>query len=151
MLSIYLYPSLCFFEGTIVSVGRGTNKPFQVIGHPKFTPNTFAFTPQPTAGAKHPKLEGEKCFGIDFTTQGIDVIRAQKQLNIHWLILFYKKLNLGSEFFLKNKFFNLLAGNNELMQQIINGKTEKEIRASWQTDLNTYKKMRQKYLLYEDF
>jgi len=151
MLSIYLYPSLCFFEGTVVSVGRGTNKPFQVIGHPKFMPDTFAFIPRSTDGAKQPKLENKTCFGIDFTIQGVDVMRSQKQLNIHWLILFYNKLNLGSNFFLKNKFFNLLAGNDSFMQQIINGKTEKEIRATWQEGLDTYKSMRQKYLLYEDF
>lgn len=151
MLSIYLYPSLCFFEGTVVSVGRGTNKPFQVIGHPKFMPDTFAFIPRPTDGAKHPKLENKTCYGIDFTTQGVDVMRSQKQLNIHWLILFYNKLNLGSNFFLKNKFFNLLAGNDNFMQQIINGNTEKEIRATWEDDLDKYKSIRQKYLLYEDF
>ncbi len=151
MLSIYLYPSLCFFEGTVVSIGRGTNKPFQVIGYPKFKPDTFAFIPKPTDGAKHPKLENKTCFGIDFTTQGVDIIRSQQQINIHWLILFYNKLKLGNQFFLKNKFFNLLAGNNELMSQIISGKSEKEIRATWQADLEKFKKIRSKYLLYEDF
>ena len=151
MLSIYLYPSLCFFEGTVVSIGRGTNKPFQVIGHPNFTPDTFAFIPKPTAGAKYPKLQNKTCYGIDFTTQGIDIIRSQKQLNINWLIQFYKTLNLNEKFFLKNKFFNLLAGNNTLMKQIIDGKSETEIRQSWQKDLAHFKTIRQKYLLYEDF
>ncbi len=151
MLSIYLYPSLCFFEGTVVSVGRGTNKPFQVIGHPNFTPDTFAFIPKPTEGAKHLKLENKICYGIDFTTQGIDIIRAQKQLNISWLIHFYTTLNLNKNFFLKNGFFNLLAGNNQLMAQIIEGKSETEIRQSWQQDLIHFKAIRQKYLLYEDF
>jgi len=151
MLSIYLYPSLCFFEGTIVSIGRGTNTPFQVVGHPFFNKKTFSFTPQPTEGAKHPKLEGEKCYGIDFTMQGIDIIRSQKRLNLHWLILFYKELRLGRAFFLKNNFFNLLAGNSTLMQQIVEGKSEKEIRNSWKGELEKFKTIRAKYLLYDDF
>jgi uncharacterized protein YbbC (DUF1343 family) len=151
MTAIYLYPSLCFFEGTVVSVGRGTDKPFQVIGHPNFDDKTFAFTPKPVKGAKSPKLKGTKCYGIDFTQIGIDSIRAQKQINLHWLILFYKKLNLGSEFFLKNNFFDLLAGSDTLRHQIIQGISEEEIRLSWQKDLKSYLNTRQKYLLYKDF
>ncbi len=151
MLAIYLYPSLCLFEGTVVSVGRGTPHPFQVIGHPSFSKDSFAFTPVPTAGAKHPKLENNKCFGIDFTQQGVDIIRSQRQINLNWMLLFYKQLNLKSGFFLKNNFINLLAGTNELKAQILSGATEAEIRASWSDDLKNYLIIRQKYLLYDDF
>jgi len=151
MLSVYLYPSLCFFEGTVVSVGRGTKSPFQIVGHPNFTETTFSFTPKPTDGAKHPKLENQKCFGIDFTKMGLNVIQKQNQIHLSWLIQFYKSLNLGQQFFLKNNFINLLAGSNQLQNQIIAGKSEAEIRASWKESLDKFKVIRKKYLLYKDF
>lgn len=151
MLSIYLYPSLCFFEGTVVSVGRGTKSPFQIVGHPNFDETRFIFTPKPTDGAKHPKLENQKCFGIDFTKMGVNVIQKQNQIHLSWLIQFYKSLNLGQQFFLKNNFINLLAGSNSLQNQIIKGVSEEEIRASWKKDLDTFKLTRKKYLLYDDF
>jgi uncharacterized protein YbbC (DUF1343 family) len=151
MLSIYLYPSLCFFEGTVVSVGRGTNTPFQIVGHPGFEKDSFSFTPKPSDGAKHPKLENEKCYGIDFSAMGLNVIQKQDRIHLSWLIQFYKSLNLGQQFFLKNNFINLLAGSDELKNQISSGKSESEIRASWQTDLTEFKAKRVGYLLYKDF
>ena len=151
MLSIYLYPSLCFFEGTVVSVGRGTKTPFQVAGHPKFVTDSFDFKPMPSDGAKHPKLEGKLCYGIDFTTIGLNVVQKQNQIRLNWLLLFYKKLNMKAQFFLKSNFINLLAGSDELKSQIIAGKTESEIRASWQDGLSEFKTVREKYLLYPDF
>jgi len=151
MLSIYLYPSLCFFEGTVVSVGRGTDTPFQIVGHPMFKPGSFSFKPMPSFGAKHPKLENELCNGINFSSVGLNVIQQQKQLQLGWLIDFYNELNLKEKFFLKNDFINLLAGSDKLKNQIMSGKTEAQIRASWQNDLNTFKAIRLKYLLYSDF
>lgn len=151
MLSIYLYPSLCLFEGTVVSVGRGTTTPFQIVGHPGFEKDSFSFQPTPVDGAKHPKLENELCYGIDFTAMGLNVIQKQNQIHLGWLIQFYKKLNLGQQFFLKNNFINLLAGSNILQNQIIAGKSEVEIRESWKDGLAEFKEKRKKYLLYIDF
>lgn len=151
MLAIYLYPSLCLFEGTVVSVGRGTATPFQIVGHPGFEKDSFTFTPIPSDGAKHPKLENKKCYGIDFTAMGLNVIQKQNQIHLGWLIQFYKKLNLGQQFFLKNNFINLLAGSNTLQKQIIAGKSEEEIRETWDIGLAKYKEVRKKYLLYLDY
>ena len=151
MLAIYLYPSLCLFEGTVVSVGRGTATPFQIVGHPYFEKGSFAFTPIPSEGAKHPKLENKMCYGIDFTAMGLNVIQKQNQIHLGWLIQFYKKLSLGQQFFLKNNFINLLAGSSTLQNQIISGLSEEEIRASWVSGLTDFKLVRKKYLLYSDF
>ena len=151
MLAIYMYPSLCLFEGTVVSVGRGTITPFQIVGHPDFDKDSFAFTPVPASGAKHPKLENKKCYGIDFTSLGLDVIQKQNQIHLSWLIQFYKNLNLGQQFFLKNNFINLLSGSNTLQKQIISGRSEEEIRATWKDGLIKFKLMRKTYLLYSDF
>lgn len=151
MLSIYLYPSLCLFEGTVVSVGRGTLTPFQIVGHPDFDKDSFAFTPVSSDGAKHPKLENKKCYGIDFTEMGLNVLQQQKEIHLEWLIQFYNKLSLGQQFFLKNNFINLLAGSNQLQKQIIAGKSEEEIRDTWKEGLITFKKKRKNYLLYTDF
>jgi len=151
MTSIYLYPSLCFFEGTIVSVGRGTKNPFQIVGHPKFKGDSYEFTPQPTPGAKNPKLNGEKCKGVYLPVIGVNVLQQQRELQLSWLIDFYKDLNMKEKFFLKNNFINLLAGSKQLKNQIISGKTETEIRASWTEGINEFKIIRKKYLLYTDF
>jgi len=151
MTSIYLYPSLCFFEGTVVSVGRGTKSPFQIVGHPKFNGDSFEFTPQSTSGAKSPKLQNQNCKGIYLPVIGINVLQQQSQLQLSWLIDFYKDLGMKEKFFLKNNFINLLAGSNELKKQILEGWTEDEIRATWQKELNVFKGIRKKYLLYPDF
>lgn len=151
MLSVYLYPSLCFFEGTVVSIGRGTDSPFQVIGHPLFPNSEYWFKPISKEGAKSPKLMNKKSFGIDFTNMGINVIQNQKKIQLQWLLLMYKELNMGKTFFLKNNFINLLAGSGRFQQQIIAGKTENEIRQSWEPKLSEFKVKRKKYLLYEDF
>ena len=148
--SIYLYPSLCFFEGTVVSVGRGTEAPFQIYGHPDLKIGSYTFTPKPTAGAKYPKLEGKQCFG--FNLQNAEGLHEANQLNLSFLISAKMDLkHLDEPFFNKNLFFDKLAGTDKLRKQIEAGMTEKEIRATWQNDLNAFKKMRAKYLLYEDF
>ncbi|UKN03062.1 DUF1343 domain-containing protein [Paracrocinitomix mangrovi] len=153
MKSVYWYPSLCLFEGTVVSIGRGTDIPFQCVGHPEMTNKEadFNFTPAPNQGAKNPKLNGEECFGYDLSTWEIEEIRGQKRLNLSYLLNFYSALDKGSEFFVSNGFFNLLAGSSELRKGIEAGMSEEEIRERWQSDINTFKKVREKYLLYTDF
>lgn len=150
MASIYLYPSLCFFEGTVVSVGRGTDLPFQCFGHPGLKAGSYKFIPQPNEGASSPKLEGENCYGFDLSTFGWHYMRNQKKLYLFWLIETYDLLN-DENFFRKDGFFNLLAGTDQLREMIEAGKSEKEIRATWQEGLSDFKEVRKKYLLYEDF
>jgi uncharacterized protein YbbC (DUF1343 family) len=146
--SILLYPSICYFEGTNVSIGRGTAKQFQVIGHPSLTNYDFSFTPVPGPGAKTPKLQDVECFGIDLTTLSIDAIKGEAKLNLKWLLEIYRAYPDKEDFFLKSNFFDKLAGGESLRNQIIDGKSEEEIRASWQPALNDFKKMRAKYLIY---
>lgn len=151
MSAINLYPSLCFFEGTEVSVGRGTEFPFQVYGHPDFGGKDFIFTPISRPGAKHPKLRGQDCNGIDLRTFGSEEMASLGRINLQWLIDGYKSAQDKEKFWLSNGFFNLLAGNSILKQQIIDGWTEEEIRKSWADELTAFKAIRAKYLLYPDF
>lgn len=146
MKAIYLYPSLCFFEGTPISVGRGTSKPFQQYGHPLLNGNSYSFTPEPTEGAKNPKLRGEKCYGKDFSKINEASIKEYGKINLKILLEVYKQFPKQESFF--TSFFTLLAGTDELQKQIQNGMTEDAIRASWKEDLEKYDFMRQKYLLY---
>lgn len=149
--SILLYPSLCFFEGTNLSIGRGTDKQFQIIGHPSLKEMNYTFTPQKNEGAKYPKLENELCYGIDLSTIDNKTIFLKQQLNLAWLIDMYNAFDDKASFFLENNFFDTLAGTASLQKQIKEGLSEAEIRATWQEDLETYKKMRKRYLLYPDF
>ena len=145
--SVYLYPSLCFFEGTIISIGRGTEVPFQVYGHPKLSFGSFAFTPQPRQGAKYPKLEGELCYGQDLTGYAENFKNNNLGINLVWLIESYKSLSENNpDFFIK--YFNTLAGNSKLKEQIEMGLTEDLIKQSWKTDLSKFKQIRSKYLIY---
>jgi len=148
--SIYLYPSLCFFEGTAISVGRGTNTQFQVYGHPDLTIGDYEFTPEPMDGAKYPKLEGKTCKGFDLTTIELAKIRNTKGLNLDYLINAYQNYTNKEDFFLKNLFFDKLAGGADLRKQIIAGKNSVEIKATWQEGLTQFKKTRAKYLLYKE-
>ncbi|MTI22368.1 DUF1343 domain-containing protein [Fulvivirga sp. RKSG066] len=144
-LSIKIYPSLCLFEGTVISVGRGTYAPFQQIGHPDFEGMPHQFTPKSIEGmSKYPKHEGETCYGHLFEEQN-----ATRAFDIQYLIDYYNLYNGKEPFF--NAFFNKLAGNATLQQQIVEGKIKSEIEASWQAELNRYKLMRNNYLLYPDF
>lgn len=150
MTAIYLYPSLCFFEGTIVSVGRGTDHPFQIMGYPGMESGNFDFTPRSIEGAaKSPPYLGEKCHGFDLREFGDIYIKNLGQLYLYWLINAYKETKDKEGFF--NNYFNNLAGNSKLKQQIKDGKTEEEIRKSWQPELDKFKQIRKKYLLYKDF
>lgn len=140
-IAINLYPSLCLFEGTRVSVGRGTDMPFQVFGSPEFLQKKFYFTPKPNFGAHNPKFNTKKCFGRDLRKNS-----KQKMLNFTYIIEAYESIEEKATFF--NSFFTKLAGNKLLQEQIQSGVTIQEIRASWKKDLDAYKMMRKKYLLY---
>lgn len=147
--AVYLYPSLCFFEGTVVSVGRGTDKPFQIIGHPSFSRGTITFTPQSKPGASNPPHRNTLCYGIDLTDYALRQKENPPQINLSWLIEFYHDLKDQTRFF--NNYFDKLAGNSDLRKQIEAGMSEEEIRQSWQNDLKKFKVIRKKYLLYPDF
>ncbi|MFZ4739540.1 MAG: hypothetical protein ACOYLE_00060 [Bacteroidales bacterium] len=150
MSAIYLYPNLCLFEGITVSVGRGTMKLFQLLGHLNLDSAYFSFTPKSIKGmSAEPPFKNKKCFGYDLSDYSINILRNDKKINLFWLIDLYKRLSPKGEFF--TPFFDKLAGTDELRKQIIAGKTEEEIRQSWQADLKKFKKIRKKYLLYGDF
>ncbi len=143
--SMLLYPSICFFEGTDVSVGRGTDKQFQVIGSPNPKNGDFKFTPEDKPGAKNPPQKDKLCYGLDLSK-----IDARSQaFSLKYLIDFYQKSDNKDKFFSSPSFFDKLAGSDTLRKQIIAGMTETQIRASWKGDLDKYKNIRQKYLMYE--
>jgi uncharacterized protein YbbC (DUF1343 family) len=147
--SVLLYPSICFFEGTTFSLGRGTDKQFQVIGHPKIV-SDFSFTPMPNEGAKEPPLKGQKCFGTDLSLLTTGSIIKAKKINLSYLIDYYNKMKAKDEkFFLDNNFIDKLSGSNHLREQIISGKTEDEIRATWKDGLKKFALVREKYLIYK--
>jgi uncharacterized protein YbbC (DUF1343 family) len=152
MQGIYLYPSTCFFEGTVFSEGRGTDKPFQVFGHPDLPKNLYSFIPSPNAGAKNSKCFYLTCYGwkVDGTNEEILKIINNK-IQLHYFIDGYKLFPGKDSFFLKTNFINKLAGNDLFQQQVKEGKTEAEIRASWAPGLTAFKLTRKKYLLYKDF
>ncbi|MEO8766017.1 MAG: DUF1343 domain-containing protein [Ginsengibacter sp.] len=150
--SVYWYPSTCFFEGTVLSEGRGTGKPFQLFGHPSLPKNLVSFTPQAREGAVNPKFKGQECYGWDLSgTSGNVLTRVNKKIQITWLIQAYKLFPRKESFFLKTTHFNSLAGNDILMRQIEDGLSENEIRKSWEPLLSNFKKTRKKYLMYPDF
>ena len=147
-LSIALYSSLALFEGTQISAGRGTTKQFQLYGAPKYTKRAFSFMPEPRSGAKYPKHQGKRCYGVDLSATAIEDVRNAKTLNLHYLLDAYTNYSDKGTFFLKNGFFDRLAGNSDLRKQIIAGRSASEIRERWQEGLKRFKKIRQKYLLY---
>ena len=150
--SIYWYPSTCFFEGTVLSEGRGTDKPFQLFGHPDLPKNLISFTPESKEGAKYPKLKGQLCYGWDVSETPAYVLKnIDNKIQLKWIIQAYKLFPDKEKFFLKSYGFNRLAGNDILMQQIKDGVSENEIRKSWEPALSNFKKIRKKYLLYKDF
>lgn len=159
--SIYWYPSTCFFEGTVLSEGRGTDKPFQVFGHPSLPKNLYSFKPTSRDGAKEPKLKDQLCYGWNLSGTPEQVLeKVGTEIQLEWLILAYQLFPDKEKFFLTSKkenirpedyFFNKLAGNATLMQQIRSGATEQTIRNSWKPELDKFKSIRKKYLLYPDF
>lgn len=148
MRSILLYPSTCFFEGTTLSLGRGTDKQFQVIGHPKLSAD-FSFKPLPNEGAKDPPLKGQVCYGEDLSKLTIGSIMNKGKLDLSYLIRYHQQMKaVGEKYFLDNHFIDKLAGSDKLRKQITAGKTEEEIRATWAPGLEKFQKIRVKYLLY---
>ncbi|WP_394335585.1 exo-beta-N-acetylmuramidase NamZ family protein [Apibacter adventoris] len=147
--AINLYPSLCFFEGTNVSVGRGTDFPFEVFGSPYNSAYSYEFIPKPNHGNKNPLYNGLVCYGHDLRNMPF-----LSEINLDWLLtIYYNSTNstdlpAGYSFFNKNIFFDKLAGTNQLREQIIAGKSEKQIKKTWKKDLDKFKIIREKYLLY---
>jgi uncharacterized protein YbbC (DUF1343 family) len=149
MNAIYLYPSLCFFEGTAMSVGRGTDFPFEVFGHPDLQGGDFTFTPEPRPGASdHPKLEGMKCYGRDLRDLRGLGSRREGGINLEWLLTAYSDFPDKSNFF--NAYFEKLAGTSSFRQQIVDGWSSQQIKESWESGLQEFRRIRQKYLLYPD-
>ncbi len=148
-LSIALYPSLCFFEGTTVSVGRGTKYQFQIYGHPLTRQMDFNFIPVPNEGAKSPKHNGEVCYGMDLSQMLLTDFRQNGKLDLSHLINMHRLVKEnGAEFFNSNNFFDLLAGTDQLKESILNGLNEEQIRETWKEDLDDFKEIRSDYLLY---
>jgi uncharacterized protein YbbC (DUF1343 family) len=139
--AINLYASLCLFEGTNVSVGRGTDKQFQIYGSPDLPGDDYYFTPGPNEGAKNPPYNGVMCFGKDLSE-----VRRVHKLEIKWLIDAYQNTSDKSKFF--TSFFTKLAGTKTLQEQIEAGMDESDIRRSWETGIEAFKEMRKQYLIY---
>lgn len=147
MHAIYLYPSMCYFEATPVSLGRGTDAPFEIYGHPDMAGYDFSFVPQSIEGAKNPPQLGNLCHGRDL--RGIDDEKIISEgINLEYLIDAYNHLNLGDKFF--TSFFEKLIGRGDIRQMIIDGKSAAEIKAGWAKDVEKFKKQRKPYLLYAE-
>lgn len=147
MKSVYLYPSLCYFEATPVSLGRGTDKPFQIFGHPGMKGYDFSFTPESRPGAKNPPQIGQTCHGRDLSQMGDSDIWARK-IDLGYLIEAYNAVNIGDKFF--TSFFEKLVGVDYVREMIEQGKSAAEISQMWQGDVEKFKKQRRKYLLYKE-
>ncbi|PBQ34964.1 hypothetical protein CNR22_20505 [Sphingobacteriaceae bacterium] len=145
--AVLLYPGLGLFEGTIMSLGRGTSFPFQVIGHPQYPDTSFCFIPKPTKLSKGPRYFNQRCYGVDLRKDSY-LKQHPRKLNLQWLMTAYKNLS-NQAFFEMN--FNYHSGNALLQEQIKNRVSEAEIRESWKPGLDTFKEMRKRYLLYPDF
>jgi uncharacterized protein YbbC (DUF1343 family) len=145
--SVYLYPSICFFEGTAISLGRGTPFPFQVFGSPDLPHRGFSFTPESVPGAKNPPFLGVKCFGTDLRDAIEKKLVPKPEINLDWLISAYKDFPEKDKFF--NSYFDVLAGGPVLREQIQKGMTSQQIRATWKEGLEKFSKIREKYLLYK--
>lgn len=145
--AIYLYPSTCLFEGTICSLGRGTDMPFEVYGHPDYRGSEFSFTPRSRAGAKNPPLKDTKCWGVDLREVDDEQI-IERGFNLEYVIDAYKKVGQGEKFF--NRMFELLVGVDYVREMIISGKSAAEIESMWQAELEQYRELRRRYLLYAE-
>jgi len=150
MLSIYLYPSTCYFEGTTVSLGRGTDWPFQVYGHPDMTGRTFEFTPRSRAGAKNPPQLDQLCHGVDLHTMDPEAAIAQG-INLEYVIDAYRDLTAqGKQFYLKSNFFDKLMGRSDIRDMIAQGMTAAQIKATWADDVARFRQQRAPYLIYPE-
>lgn len=147
MKSIYLYPSTCYFEATPVSLGRGTDKPFQIYGHPNMKGYDYSFTPRSVPGAKNPPQLNKKCYGVDLTGLSDEEI-WKKGIDLSYVIDAYQNLNMGDHFF--RRFFELLIGDGNIRKMIEAGKSAEEIKTTWQDDVAKFKEQRRKYLIYQE-
>lgn len=145
MHSIYLYPSTCLFEGTVMSLGRGTSFPFEVYGHPAFKGSSFSFTPRSITGAKNPPLLNRKCYGVDLRNVSSEQI-WENGFDLTYVIDAYRNLDMGDKFF--TSFFEKLVGVDYIREDIIVGRSAAEIKKRWQDDVEQFKKQRRPYLLY---
>ena len=145
--AIYLYPSMCLFEGTVASLGRGTDWPFEVYGHPAMKGCEFSFIPRPVFGAQNPPLKDKKCFGVDLRSKDDEQIIAEG-FNLEYIIDAYNNLGMGEAFF--TSLFEKLTGAAYVRQMILKGCSADEIRAEWQSDVGKFKQQRKPYLLYEE-
>ncbi len=146
MRSVYLYPSLCYFEATPISVGRGTDAPFQQFGNPKMTGYSYSFTPRSMTGAKNPPLLNQRCFGVNLQVSPPDAVLFKKGIDLSYLIASYHNMHMGDSFF--SSFFERLIGVDYVRQMIEAGKSAAEIKARWKNDDEKFKKERKPYLLY---
>ncbi len=150
MLAVYLYPSMCYFEGTTVSLGRGTDWPFQVYGHPDMTGYSFEFTPTSRPGAKTPPQMDKLCHGVDLHGLDAEDVIA-RGINLEYVIDAYRNLTRGGHrFFLQGNFFDKLMGTTRVREMMAEGKTADQIRATWQADVERFKQQRRPYLLYDE-
>lgn len=148
MRSIYLYPSLCYFEATPVSLGRGTAQAFQMYGHPNMQGYSFSFTPRSVEGAKNPPQLDQECFGVDLRTEPSDEAVNAAGINLEYVIDAYRNLHMGDHFF--RSFFELLIGRDYVRKMIKEGASAEEIKAMWADDVASFKAQRKPYLLYEE-
>lgn len=148
MAAIHLYPSLGLFEGTVVSVGRGTDKPFHLIGYPGNPLGDHRFTPVPTPGAKDPPHKGRECTGWDLSAEGAAMAEGPSSLRLEWLIDLYHAAPDKEKFFLANRFIDKLAGTDALRKAVVAGKDEAAIRATWRAGIDAFMPVRARYLLY---
>ena len=149
MRAVYLYSSTCYFEGTVVSLGRGTQFPFETYGHPAMMGYSFSFVPRSIPGAKSPQFLDEECHGVDLRRKPLRDIWAEK-ISLEYVIDAYRNLNMGDKFFGKNNFFELLAGVDWFRSMIENGSSAAGISARWASDVENFKSRRAPYLLYPE-
>ncbi len=147
MLSIYLYPSICFFEATPVSLGRGTSLPFQIYGHPNMLGYDFTFTPKSMQSAPKPPQQDRLCYGVNLSNLSINEV-VNKGIDLSYLIDAYQNLNMDNYFF--RPFFEKLIGVDYVRKMILEGKSANEIKAVWQEDVKSFIQQRKPYLLYDD-
>jgi uncharacterized protein YbbC (DUF1343 family) len=145
--SIYLYPSTCLFEGTVVSMGRGTEAPFEIYGHPDMEGREFSFTPMPNAGSATPPHCGKVCYGVDLRELADEAIWSEG-VDLSYVVDAYHDLDMGEKFF--TPMFEKLIGVEYVREMIIEGYTAEEIEAMWTDDVEAFKELRKKYLLYND-
>ncbi len=145
--SVYLYPTLCFFEGTVASIGRGTDFPFEVVGHPKYRPQGFSFTPQAKPGALYAPLKGEKCYGVDLRPGSTSVVRPQEQIDWQLLRDVAERVDV-SPFINRNEHFDALAGSDRVRKWFVSKESVASFRESYQPEIAEYLELRRPYLLY---